>query len=324
MGRKTASASSGAGDGGQELDMGAMGMPGGCMMDPAAAMAAVGGQCMMNPMMAGMNPMMMMMNPMMMANMNPMMAMMMGGMCGMPGGMPCGMGGGMPGGMPGAAPGAMPGAGMPAAAPGAASAQASGNQAAEGPTVDPQIRDLCKTFNIEDRLMQKLHRVMMRRPESFDEDIQTLWERLGEPRADIGVLITQLEKGLFVSIGCMPKDMVVLVKKYSLDDRASQRLAESMMKRKDTMKDDLKDLDVRLASAERPSGLLMTLLQGLDTTGKLPAPPRSLGLPSGYRAVGGHEPADREDDRDRGRRDRDRRERSRDRDRERSRSRRRR
>merc|ERR1719356_493043 len=164
----------------------------------------------------------------------------------------------------------------------------------EGLPVDPQIRDLCRTFNIEDRLMRKLDRVMKGRPEAFDEDVQTLRERLGEPRADIGVLITQLEKGLFVSIGCMPKPMVELVKKYNLDDRASQRLAESMMKRKDTMKDDLKDLDVRLASAERPSGLLMTLLQGLDTSGRLPAPPRSLGLPSGHRdrAVGGHEPAD--------------------------------
>merc|ERR1719188_333055 len=165
-----------------------------------------------------------------------------------------------------------------------------------GLPVDPQIRDLCRTFNIEERLMRKLNRVMLNRPESFDEDVQTLRERLGEPRADVGVLITQLEKGLFVSVGCMPKPMVTLVRKYNLDDRASQRLAESMMKRKDTMDDDLKDLDVRLASAERPSGLLMTLLQGLDTTGRLPAPPRSLGLPSGHRdrdrAVGGHEPAE--------------------------------
>merc|ERR1719343_655707 len=175
--------------------------------------------------------------------------------------------------------------------------QAAASSQVDQLAVDPQVRDLCRTFNIEDRLMRKLDTVMKKRPESFDEDIQTLRERLGEPRADIGVLITQLDKGLFVSLGCMPKDMVALVKKYGLDDRASQRLAESMMKRKDTMKDDLKDLDVRLASAERPSGLLMTLLQGLDTTGKLPLPPRSLGLPSGHRSAGGHEPAD---DRDRG------------------------
>merc|ERR1719277_2643506 len=206
------------------------------------------------------------------------------------------MGGMAAGGMPGAMPGGMPGS-MPSGVPGSvpsqgAAAQQSFAAKADEHRIDPQIRDLCRTFNIEERLMRKLNTVMLRRPESFDEDIQTLRERLGEPRADIGVLITQLEKGLFVSLGCMPKDMVMLVRKYSLDDRASQRLAESLMKRKDTMKEDLRDLDVRLASAERPSGLLMTLLQGLDTSGKLPAPPRSLGLPSGYRAVGGHEPAE--------------------------------
>mmetsp|Transcript_33931 Transcript_33931/g.94547 ORF Transcript_33931/g.94547 Transcript_33931/m.94547 type:complete len:241 (-) Transcript_33931:28-750(-) len=223
------------------------------------------------------NPMMG--NPMMG---NPMMAMMMGGMC-------AAMAGGM-GGMS-----TMPGM---TTMPGAAGAGTQAPAAVDdGPTVDPQVRDLCKQFNIEDRLMRKLNAVMMRRPESFDEDIQTLRERLGEPRADVGVLITQLDKGLFVSLGCMPKPMVELVRKYGLDDRASQRLAESMMRRKETMLDDLKDLDVRLASAERPSGLLMTLLQGLDTSGKLPAPPRSLGLPSGHRdrerAFGGHEPAER-------------------------------
>eukprot|EP00913_Durusdinium_trenchii_P013979 g13126.t1 len=55
---------------------------------------------------------------------------------------------------------------------------------------------------------------------------------------------------------------------------------------------DLKALDIRLSSAERPSGLLMTLLQGLDTTGKLPAPPKSLGLPGSY---GMREPRESED-----------------------------
>merc|ERR1719296_746372 len=150
--------------------------------------------------------------------------------------------------------------------------------------------------------MKKLHTVMMRRPESFDEDIETLRRRLSEPKADVGVLITQLDRGLFVSLGSMPHDMVQLVKKYNLDDRACQRLAESLMRREETMKEDLEELDVRLGSAERPSGLLMTLLQGLDLNGRLPAPPRSHGLQGGRggRNFGGHEPAARED-RERGR-----------------------
>jgi len=226
--------------------------------------------------------------------MHPMMAMMMSGMSGMGG-----MGGMM-------APSGIMSA-MKSSGDGGAATSAS-----KAPTelaVDPQIRDLCRTFNIEERLMRKMDRIMKQRPESFDEDILTLRDRLGEPRSDVGVLITQLEKGLFVSLGCMPKEMVTLVKKYSLDDRASQRLAESMMKRKVTMKDDLRDLDIRLGSADRPSGLLMTLLQGLDTMGELPPPPKSLGLPTGReRDRGGHSHHLPADDRERGssRRDRDR------------------
>mmetsp|Transcript_81286 Transcript_81286/g.230294 ORF Transcript_81286/g.230294 Transcript_81286/m.230294 type:complete len:241 (-) Transcript_81286:99-821(-) len=230
----------------------------------------------------------MMANPMMMANMaanpmmmaNPMMAcMMMNNMCGMGG-----MAGMMGGQMPGAAP----------AAPAAQPQQA----APEPPQVDPQVRELCRAFNIEDRLMKKLNDAMMRR-DTFEDDLQTVREKLSQPRPDIGVLIRQLEQGSFVSKNSMHPDIATLVDKYQLDDRATHRLVESMYNRRSSMKEDLKHLDVRLASAERPSGLLMTLLQGLDTNGELPAPPRSLGLGGSYR--GG---AERERDRERDRRER--------------------
>merc|ERR1719264_1278648 len=152
--------------------------------------------------------------------------------------------------------------------------------------VDPQIRDICSQHNIEDRLMRKLHNAMMRR-DSFEDDLQTVREKLNCPRPDIGVIIRQLEQGSFVSQNTMDKDMANLVDKYQLDDRATHRLIKSMGKRKASMKEDLKHLDIRLASAERPSGLLMTLLQGLDANGDLPPPPRSLGLTSSFKIGGG-------------------------------------
>ncbi|CAK0862471.1 unnamed protein product [Prorocentrum cordatum] len=130
----------------------------------------------------------------------------------------------------------------------------------------------------------------------------------GPPKVEVGVLITQMEKGTFVARGSMPEEMVALVEKYKLDHRATERLVESLRDRKDTRRQDLKDLDIRLSSAERPSGLLMKLLQGLDADGKLPPAPRSLGLPG---SAGGHHPhRDRADDEDR-RHNRDRRSRSR-------------
>jgi len=166
--------------------------------------------------------------------------------------------------------------------------------------INPRVKEICRNFSIEDRLMRKLSDVMMRRPDTFDEDLEMLRERLSQPRADIGVLITQLDKGFFVSKGTMAPELENIVFKYKLDDRATQRLVESLRARKKTMLEDLKELDIRLASAERPSGLLMTLLQGLDTNGRLPPPPRSLGLPvSGYDRT---RERDRDDDRGKDRR----------------------
>jgi len=200
--------------------------------------------------------------------------------------------------------GMMPGMGMPAAAPAASETQtatpASGTNSKSGMTpgekVDPQVASLCRDFRIEDRLMRKLNLVLMRRPETFRDDIVTLREKLGAPRAEVGVLITQLEKGIFVTKGSMHPDLVALVNKYGLDNRASERLVESMAKRKETRKTDLQDLDIRLGSADRPSGLLMKLLQGLDQDGRLPPAPRSLGIPG---SAGGSWERERERERDR-------------------------
>ncbi|CAE7400403.1 unnamed protein product [Symbiodinium pilosum] len=253
-------------------------MPGMMMPGLLPGMAMPG---MMPGMMPGANPLMMasMMMP------NPMMAMMMGG---------------------------VGGAGMAAAE----EKKAEESSKVETP-IDGRVRELCREYGIEDRLMRKLNDVMMRRPDTFEEDLNTVRSRLSKERPDIGVLITQLDRGTFVTRGNIHPDMMAVVNKYKLDDRATQRLVESMRKRKKTMQEDLKAIDVRLASAERPSGLLMTLLQGLDTTGKLPAAPKSLGLPGSYGAEREEKEKERpkERDRDRGR------DRERDREKKRSRSR---
>mmetsp|Transcript_23083 Transcript_23083/g.64529 ORF Transcript_23083/g.64529 Transcript_23083/m.64529 type:complete len:407 (+) Transcript_23083:196-1416(+) len=238
----------------------------------AGVMGGMAGSMLPNAIMMG-NLANSMLNPMMMAN-----PMMMGGVAGMPN--MAGMAGmtmgavlpGMPNGLASAAGVAEDGQVVAPAKPLVAEEKA-----------DPQVVALCRDFNVEDRLMRKLNNVLMRRPETIREDIVSLREKLGAPRAEIGVLITQLEKGIFVSKSSMHPDLVALVDKYQLDNRASERLVESMARRKETRKQDLKDLDIRLASADRPSGLLMKLLQGLDQDGKLPPAPRSLGLPGSSR-----------------------------------------
>eukprot|EP00929_Paragymnodinium_shiwhaense_P020399 TRINITY_DN13617_c0_g3_i1.p1 TRINITY_DN13617_c0_g3~~TRINITY_DN13617_c0_g3_i1.p1 ORF type:complete len:329 (-),score=61.99 TRINITY_DN13617_c0_g3_i1:39-983(-) len=223
---------------------------------PAAGMHPM---MMMNPMMMGMNPMMM--NPMMMGGCNPMMM-----------------------GMGGMAVSAAPAAAAATAVPAESGGQPTATSALMGAAADsvhPKVAALCRDFRIEDRLMRKLNDILQRRPTTFEDDLVTLREKLGQPKVEVGILLTQLAKGTFVNKSSMSPEMCEIVEKYKLDHRATERLVESMMRRpKNSRAQDLKDLDIRLASADRPTGLLMQLLQGLDSEGKFPPAPRSLGLPS--------------------------------------------
>merc|ERR1711861_90908 len=108
---------------------------------------------------------------------------MMGGMPGMPMGMPPmpGMPGGMPmGGMPGMMMGGMnPMMAMMMsnmAAMGAASTEKEESAAAPEPSepIDSRVREICRHFNIEQKICEKLNKAMKLR-EDYDEDMQVLW-----------------------------------------------------------------------------------------------------------------------------------------------------
>jgi len=162
----------------------------------------------------------------------------------------------------------------------AASADSSGNQSAKGnideaPPIHPEVLQLCNDFRVEERLMKKLNRILERRPETFADDIRTLRERLSMPRAEIGVLMMQLERSSFVNNSSVGGDITTIVDRYGLDHRAKERLVESMYSRKETRAQDLAQIEERLADAANPSSLLMKLLQTLDTSGRLPIKPGS-------------------------------------------------
>lgn len=163
--------------------------------------------------------------------------------------------------------------------------------------IHPEVMALCRDYRVEDRLMRKLNLILQRRPETFADDIRTLREKLKLPRAEIGVLMLQLERGSFVNQSSVGEDILKLVDKYGLDSRAKERLVESMSQRKATRAQDMAAIDERLVDAERPSGLLMKLLQSLDTEGKMPHKPGSgPGVTSGHRP-----PAEKEERKSRSR-----------------------
>merc|ERR1711971_1368955 len=67
--------------------------------------------------------------------------------------------------------------------------------------------------------------------------------------------------------------------KYELDDRVLHKLVVVLRARNDTRREDLQNLDERVANTDQPMGLglLVRLLEGLEENGRLPSPPRRLG-----------------------------------------------
>lgn len=157
-------------------------------------------------------------------------------------------------------------------------------------STDPRVRQLCRHFGIDDKTCSKLNAAMQTR-EDFDEDMQALWEVMekaqnaGRKPLDVMLVkIREIERGQFAGKDLLDKDIQAFVSKYELDDRVINRLIQTMNMRKEKKKQDLIDMDQRLESAKRPAGLLVRLLEGLQDHGRLPSPPRFLGLtPPTYR-----------------------------------------
>merc|ERR1719277_962273 len=213
----------------------------------------------MNPMMMGMQGMQgmqpMMMNPMM--GMNPMMVM-----------------------------NPMMGMGMPTMAPTAAASDPAAVAVETAKTIDPRIKRLCNDFRCDEKTTQQLQEVMLSR-EDFDEDLQALQlvmerdvSKGRKPSEALRTHIRNLKTNRFHGKDLLNPEIWNLACKYDLDDRVLNKLMTTLKAREATRKEDLAKLTERLGKCEsKPHGpgLLMSLLQGLEDTGRLPSPPRYLG-----------------------------------------------
>lgn len=183
--------------------------------------------------------------------------------------------------------------------------------------IDPDVQELCDHYNIEDRIAHKLTAAMAKRQDTFEQDIAKLWEVLEEARSPPGLLmvkIQEMEAGQFVGKAGRDKEIEQLAKKYRLDEQAKSKLADLMVARKSSRKEDLASIERHLETAARPSAMVMMLIGKLRSGQPLPEPPKQASAGSFL------DRQQRERERDRDQRDRDRdRERDRDRDRERDR-----
>mmetsp|Transcript_63648 Transcript_63648/g.103116 ORF Transcript_63648/g.103116 Transcript_63648/m.103116 type:complete len:229 (+) Transcript_63648:3-689(+) len=181
--------------------------------------------------------------------------------------------------------------------------------------VDSRVRDICRHYNIEEKIMDKLNKAMKTR-EDFDEDMQVLWHIMEKgarnnkkPLDVMLVKIRELTNNTFVGKDLLDPDIKHFESKHNLDDQLLLRLVRTMKKRGSKMKQDLVDMDERIGNAKHPSGLLVRMLEGLEENGKMPpAPGWLMQQQGGTPAPRPREPPARDD---RSRDDRSRRSRSR-------------
>lgn len=192
--------------------------------------------------------------------------------------------------------------------------QSQGAGAAESGTaanhIDPDVADLCDHYAIEDRIMLLLNDAMKGRQSTFATDIAGLWEALATARSPAGLLmakIRHMKEGTFVGKVEPPPDVARVVKQYRLDDDAKNKLTDFILKRPNTAKDDLFEIERRLENSGRPSAVVMTMIVAIQKGGKLPemrmsAPHRDYGDLKSTGSKDGR--PNRDQDRDRDRKDR--------------------
>lgn len=145
---------------------------------------------------------------------------------------------------------------------------------------DPDVKELCNHFNIDDANRMRLALNLTRRPETFETDMLKLWDLLTESKYDhnkriVGCL-NDMDKGIFVTQGTKPdKELKDFIKMHDLDQIATRRLTDSLHFRGAKIDDEegrredrskvLKNLDYEVAGSRNASQLIMKRLRDIET-----------------------------------------------------------
>merc|ERR1719359_1243306 len=142
---------------------------------------------------------------------------------------------------------------------------------------DPQVADLCKTFQIEDRIRDRLNDVMMTREGTFDSDMKALWEvceTAKKPSGFLMVKISELERGVFTGATKTDNDLTTFAQKHKLDDRCLAKMIEVFGERPETKRQELREIEKHMRASDRPQAQVIPLLEHIKRVGRLPSPER--------------------------------------------------
>jgi len=195
------------------------------------------------------------------------------------------------------------------------------NQATvQPPGIHVDVQELAEHFGLDERITKRLDDEIKKRPDTMEEDLQSLYDILETARSPAGLLavkIKEMQEGTFITLSRIDPDIKEFKDKFELDDQAVRRLVEAKVIRKATWEQDKVFLHTHLETSNRPAARIMMMLGKLRSGEPLGEPDKRI-APGSYadRMERQRSREKRRNEEERGRdRDRDRRDRSRDRDR---------
>jgi len=131
--------------------------------------------------------------------------------------------------------------------------------------MDPEIMELSHHFNLDERAARALDQQMKRRKDTYEDDLEALWEILKGARNPSGLLmvkVREMAEGTFRGFSTPERDVAEFARKHRLDAQASAKLAEVLMKREDP-KEDMRKVSKHLERSNKPSALMMLMLKDM-------------------------------------------------------------
>jgi len=205
-------------------------------------------------------------------------------------------------------------------------------QVAQAQQVDPDVQELADHYGLDERITRQLDAELRKRPMTWEDDLIALWDILKDARSVPGMLskkIEEMQENTFIGLPTADKDIADIKKKYGLDDQATRKLAEVLVKRPETRQQDIQMIHRHLETSNKPSARVMMVFGKLKADDTIPEPDKRIApgsyldkqqIMKEYKEKSGRDRRDRGRSRSRERRQRER-SRSKSRDRRRSRSR---
>lgn len=148
--------------------------------------------------------------------------------------------------------------------------------------MDPEVQELSEHFNLDERVAKALNQQMKNRKDTYEGDMQTLWEVLEGARNPSGLLMVKVREmmdGKFRGATDPDNGLRAWGKKYKLDEQAITKLAEVLAKRDDAA-GDMEKIGKHLERSNKPSSLMMLMLRDLRNGKPVPEPQHSAAVGS--------------------------------------------